>query len=105
MPLLVNTFFEERVQDLFSLAHRVELAFSAAGLEYRLIGGLATYLYVEDKEPDAGRLTRDIDIVVAVPTSLQSARRSSPLALNSGTWLAMTCWSRRKAPPRAAPST
>ena len=64
MPFLVNTFFEERVQDLFSLADRVEHAFSAAGLEYRLVGGLATYLYVEDKEPDAGRLTRDIDIVV-----------------------------------------
>lgn len=64
MSLFVNTFFERRLQDLFSLAARVEEAFSAAGIEYRVVGGLATYLYVEEAEPDAGRLTKDIDIVV-----------------------------------------
>lgn len=60
----VNTFFEERLEDLFSLADRVDCAFRAAGLDYRVVGGLAAYLYVEEAEPDAGRLTRDIDIVV-----------------------------------------
>src|SRR4051794_19345113 len=64
MTIYVNTFFEERVQQLFDLAGRVEAAFAAAGLEYRVVGGLATYLYVEEAEPDAGRLTRDIDIMV-----------------------------------------
>jgi hypothetical protein len=44
MSLLVNTFFEVRLQDLFNLAARVEQAFSAAGIEYRVVGGLATYL-------------------------------------------------------------
>jgi hypothetical protein len=62
--LFVNTFFEKRVEDLFNLAQRVEAAFAAAGLEYRVVGGLATYLYVEEAEPDAGRLTKDIDIAV-----------------------------------------
>jgi hypothetical protein len=61
---VVNTFFEERVEQLFDLASRVEQAFARAGLEYRLVGGLATYLYVEERDPDAGRLTRDIDIAV-----------------------------------------
>ncbi len=60
----VNVFFEKRVEQLLELAAVVERAFSAAGLDYRVIGGLATYLYVEEREPDAGRLTRDIDIVV-----------------------------------------
>ena len=64
MPLYVNTFFEERVQQLFDLAAVVEQIFSSAGLEYRIVGGLAAYLYVEEAAPDAGRLTRDIDIVV-----------------------------------------
>ena len=64
MTVYVNTFFEKRVEQLFDLANRVEAAFTAAGLEYRVIGGLATYLYVEEAEPDAGRLTRDIDISV-----------------------------------------
>ena len=64
MAVFVNTFFEKRVDQLFDLARRVEEAFSSAGLEYRVVGGLAAYLYVEDREPDAGRLTRDIDIAV-----------------------------------------
>jgi hypothetical protein len=64
VALYVNTFFEKRVEQLFDLAGRVEAAFAAAGLEYRVIGGLAVYLYVEESQPDAGRLTRDIDIAV-----------------------------------------
>jgi hypothetical protein len=64
VPVYVNTFFETRVKQLFDLAYLVEKAFSNAGLDYRVIGGLAAYLYVEDKAPDAGRLTKDIDIVV-----------------------------------------
>jgi hypothetical protein len=64
VAVYVNSFFEERVEHLFELASVVERAFSAAGIEYRVVGGLAAYLYVEEREPDAGRLTRDIDIVV-----------------------------------------
>lgn len=64
MAVYVNTFFEDRVQQLFDLAATVERIFVSAGLDYRIVGGLAAYLYVEDAAPDAGRLTRDIDIVV-----------------------------------------
>jgi hypothetical protein len=64
VSLFVNTFFEERLQDLFNLAARVEKALSSAGIEYRVVGGLAAYLYVEEVELDAGRLTKDIDITV-----------------------------------------
>ena len=58
MAVFVNTFFEKRVDRIFDLAERVEEAFSSAGPEYRIVGGLATYLYVEELEPDAGRLAR-----------------------------------------------
>ncbi len=64
MRVFVNTFFEERVEQLFDLAGLVEKIFSSAGLEYRVVGGLASYMYVEESEPDAGRLTKDIDIAV-----------------------------------------
>src|ERR1039457_2293340 len=64
MPDFVNTFFEERVEQLFDLPGLAERLFSSAGLEYRIAGGLAAYLYVEEAEPDAGRLTKDIDIAV-----------------------------------------
>jgi hypothetical protein len=64
VPVYVNTFFETRVKQLFDLAHLVDRAFSEAGIDYRVVGGLATYLYVEEAAPDAGRLTKDIDIAV-----------------------------------------
>lgn len=64
MAILVNSFFEERVEKLFDFASLVEKMFASAGLEYRMVGGLATYFYVEEAAPDAGRLTRDIDIAV-----------------------------------------
>ncbi len=64
MTVYVNRFFEERVQQLFDLGNLVEQIFASAGLEYRVVGGLATYLYVEEAAPDAGRLTKDIDIAV-----------------------------------------
>jgi len=54
VPAYVNTFFEKRVKDLRSGAVGGD-AFSQAGLEYRVVGGLAAYLY-EEWEPDAGRL-------------------------------------------------
>jgi hypothetical protein len=59
-----NPFFEVRLEKLFSLAEKADRAFRQAGLEYRVVGGLATYLYVERADPDAGRLTRDVDIAV-----------------------------------------
>jgi hypothetical protein len=64
MPVFVNSFFEKRVEQLFELAGVVERIFVSAGLNYRVVGGLAAYLYVEEREPDAGRLTKDIDIAV-----------------------------------------
>ena len=64
MAVFVNAFFEKRVQQLFDLAELLEKALSSAGIEYRVVGGLAAYLYVEEAEPDAGRLTKDIDIAV-----------------------------------------
>ena len=64
MATYINSFFEERVDRLFDLAGIVEQIFSSTGLEYRIIGGFATYLYVEEREPDAGRLTKDIDVAV-----------------------------------------
>jgi hypothetical protein len=60
----INSFFETRAEQLFALADVVERAFASACIDYRLVGGLAVFLYVEEREPDAGRLTKDVDIMV-----------------------------------------
>ena len=46
-----------------------------------VVGGLATYLYVEEAEPDAGRLTRDIDIVVRREDLERMARAAEEFGL------------------------
>jgi len=81
MPGFVNTFFEERVEQLFDLAGLVERIFSSAGLEYRVVGGLAVYLYVEELEPDAGRLTKDIDIAVRREDLERITKAAEPFGL------------------------
>jgi hypothetical protein len=81
MAVYVNTFFEERVEQLFDLATLVERIFSSAGLEYRIVGGLAAYLYVEEREPDAGRLTKDIDIAVRREDLERLASAAKPFGL------------------------
>ena len=58
MSRFINAFFEERVEQLFDLAALLERIFSSAGLDYRVVGGLATYLYVEESAPEAGRHAR-----------------------------------------------
>lgn len=81
MAVFVNSFFEKRLEQIFELASLVEKAFSTAGIEYRVVGGLATYLYVEEAEPDAGRLTRDIDIAVSRQDLDRIAQAVKPFGL------------------------
>ena len=53
------------VEQLFTLLERLHNALTAAGIEYRVIGGLAVFFQVSARDPDAARLTRDVDIAVA----------------------------------------
>jgi hypothetical protein len=81
VAIAANTFFEERLDQLFSLAELAHKIFSSAGLEYRIVGGLAVYLYVEEAEPDAGRLTRDIDIAIRREDLERIAKAAEPFGL------------------------
>src|SRR5437870_4530923 len=62
--MLVNTFFEDKVDQLIEVAGRLAKALSQAGIEYRVVGGFAAYMHVNEVEPMAARLTRDIDVAV-----------------------------------------
>ena len=59
--MMVNTFFEGKVDQLVDLAKRFAAALTAAGIAYRLVGGFAVYLHVDRVSPENARLTRDID--------------------------------------------
>ena len=61
---LTATFYDRHVEQLFETLRRFTNAMTNAGIEYRLVGGFAVYLRVNDRDPMAARLTRDIDVSV-----------------------------------------
>ena len=62
--VIVNTLFEERVDQLFLSMRRLHEALSSASIPYEIIGGLATFIHLERVDPALSRLTRDIDAIV-----------------------------------------
>jgi hypothetical protein len=61
---MVHTFFERRVERLREVLGRLTVALESAGILYEVVGGLAVYVHVERTTPLAGRLTRDIDVLI-----------------------------------------
>ena len=62
--MLTNTFFETKVDQILDIAKRFGTALEKAELEYRLVGGLAIFIYVDQIDPLASRLTRDVDVAI-----------------------------------------
>jgi hypothetical protein len=56
--------YDQHVEQLFSVLDRLQKALSAAGVQYRLVGGMAVYLHVQGKNPMRARLTEDIDVAI-----------------------------------------
>ncbi|HLN03734.1 MAG TPA: hypothetical protein VK335_30890 [Bryobacteraceae bacterium] len=63
--MLALTAFDKFVEQLFEVMKRFTGALSQAGIEYRLIGGMAAFLHVNVRNPIAARFTSDIDAAVS----------------------------------------
>ena len=62
--VLVNTIFENKVDQLRDMVKRLDGALSKAGIRYQVIGGLAVFCHVDGIDPLAARLTRDVDVAI-----------------------------------------
>jgi len=62
--MLALTAYDRFVEQLFEVVKRLTAAFSQAGIEYRLVGGVAIFLHVHERSPMAARLTNDVDVAV-----------------------------------------
>ncbi len=62
--MLVNTFFENRVDRLTEVTKRLAAALEGAGIPYQVVGGFAVFFHVDRVDPLAARLTRDVDVAV-----------------------------------------
>jgi hypothetical protein len=62
MPTI--TGYDRHVEQLRDTVQRLARALTRAGVEYRVVGGLAVFFHVHDRDPGAARSTRDVDVAV-----------------------------------------
>jgi hypothetical protein len=56
--------YDRHLQRLFETIDRLARALGRAGVEYRIVGGVAVFLHVHERDPLAARSTRDVDVAV-----------------------------------------
>ena len=56
--------YDKHLEQLTEIAARVCSALRQAGIDYRVVGGLAVLFHVQSRDPLAARLTKDVDIAV-----------------------------------------
>ncbi len=56
--------YDKHLDQLTEAAERVCRALHAAGIQYRIVGGLAVLFHVQSRDPQAARLTKDVDLAI-----------------------------------------
>jgi hypothetical protein len=64
MSMITLRTVDEYFQQMFDLARRVHVALTQAGVEYRIVGGVAVFLHINEIDPLAARLTPDVDVAI-----------------------------------------
>ena len=64
MSMITLRTVDEYFQQMFDLARRVHVALTQAGVEYRIVGGVAVFLHINEIDPFAARLTPDLDVAI-----------------------------------------
>jgi hypothetical protein len=55
---------DEYLDRMFNLARRVHAVLTEADVEYRIVGGVAVFLHINELDPLAARLTPDVDLAI-----------------------------------------
>jgi len=56
--------YDIHLEQLTGVAERFCHALTEAGISYRVVGGLAVFFHVKERDPLAARLTKDVDLAV-----------------------------------------
>ena len=62
--MITATAYDKHVEQLFEVMKRVHAALTNAGIDYRIVGGMGVFFQVSERDPIAGRLTKDVDIAI-----------------------------------------
>ena len=76
--MLTAAAYDIHVEQLLERMLRFHAVMEAAGIPYRIVGGLATFIHVYERQPIKARLTQDVDAGVArndLQRIIQAAKR------------------------------
>jgi hypothetical protein len=62
--VLLLQAYDKHLEQLTETAARVCNALREAGIDYRVVGGLAVFFHVQSRDPLAARLTKDVDLAI-----------------------------------------
>jgi len=64
LRMITAAAYDLHVEQLFEKLKRLHSALDAASIPYRLVGGVAVFLQVNERDPEKARMTRDVDVAV-----------------------------------------
>ena len=62
--MITAAAYDTHVEQLFEKVKRMHAALSAASIPYRVVGGVAVFLQVHERDPGKAHMTQDVDIAV-----------------------------------------
>jgi hypothetical protein len=77
--MLTAAAYDIHMEQLLEKIRQMHRFLDAAGIPYRIIGGVATFIHVNEQDPMKARLTRDVDAAVAredLPRIIAAAENS-----------------------------
>ncbi len=77
--MLTATAYDTHVEQLFERVQQLHSLLTAAGVPYRIVGGLAVFIHVYERDPLRARLTSDVDAGIYrehLPAVIEAAREA-----------------------------
>ena len=62
--MLTARAFDTHAEQLFERIRQLHAVLAGAGISYRIVGGVAVFFHVFDREPLRARFTSDIDVAI-----------------------------------------
>lgn len=75
--MLTATAYDTHVEQLFNRIQQLHTLLTAAGVPYRIAGGVAVFIHVSERDPLRARLTPDVDAAIHrehLPAVIEAAR-------------------------------
>jgi hypothetical protein len=77
--MLTAKAYDTHVEQLFDRFQQLHLLLTAADIPYRIVGGMAVFIHVFERDPLRARITSDVDAAIHrldLPSVIEAARKA-----------------------------